>query len=227
MLPTTLALVDDDVEYAGFLAQHLRELGIDVTSFRNGNDLISDIDPYRFEFYVVDLMLPGIDGVALTQMLRRRTDAGLLVVSGRLGAEVFAQVVGAGADMYVAKPVQLEHVALAVRALYRRSSDRRSALPWKLDRRARQLIAPDGGRADLTHADLSLIECFVAANGEAVPRSELLGKLTNVPGTDNKIDLNATIYRLRRRIERSTPAQIPLQPKSGIGYVFHAPLKAI
>ena len=228
MYPKTLALIDDDREYVEFLAQYLRELGIRVDVFADSNDLLADADPYGYDFYVVDLMLPGIDGVDLIRVLRRRSDAGMLVVSGRLSPDVFEQVINAGADMYLAKPVQFEQVALAVKAVQRRvGSSKLATTVWKLDRRAAQLLAPDGARVDLSDADLALLECFLEAKGEVVSRELLRQRLGRGLDEDATDGLNATIYRLRRRIERATPALVPLQSKSRVGYVFRAPLLAV
>lgn len=226
MLPRTLALIDDDVEYTEFLAQYLRERGVHVDVFGDSNRLLADPDAYGYEFYLVDLMLPGIDGVDLIKVLRLRSEAGLLVISGRLSEDVFAQVVDAGADMYLAKPVQFEQVALAIRAVMRRSaSPSQRAASWRLDRRGHQLVAPDGARVDLSDADQAVMECFLAAAGESVTRETLRVRLGHAP--ESNAGLNATIYRLRRRIEKATPILVPLQSKSRVGYVFKASLKAM
>jgi two-component system, OmpR family, response regulator len=226
-LPLTIALVDDDPEYTEFLAQYLRDRQARVDVFPDSNDLLAHHDPYGYDFYVLDLMLPGVDGAELIKVLRRRTDAGLLVVSGRLAPDVFRQVITAGADMYLAKPVQFEQVALAIQAVQRRIEASSAAQTvWKLDQRARQLIAPDGARVDLSDADLSMLECFLEADGEVVSRDQLRQRLGRSPENDTTDGLNATIYRLRRRIERATPALVPLQSRSRVGYVFRAPLKA-
>jgi two-component system OmpR family response regulator len=228
MLPKTLALVDDDVEYTEFLAEYLRERGVEVAVFGDSNLLLVDPNAYGYEFYVIDLMLPGIDGVDLIKVLRLRTEAGLLVISGRLSPDVFAQVVDAGADMYLAKPVQFEQVALSIRAVRRRAvTVNQAAVPWRLDRRGRQLVAPDGARIDLSDSDLAVMECFLAADGESVTRETLRQRLGHDLDSEASDGLNATIYRLRRRIERSTPIVVPLQSKSRVGYVFKAPLKAM
>ena len=222
-----IALVDDDPEYTEFLAQYLRDRGARVDVFPDSNDLLAHHDPYGYDFYVLDLMLPGVDGAELIKVLRRRTDAGLLVVSGRLAPDVFRQVITAGADMYLAKPVQFEQVALAIQAVQRRIEASSAAQTvWKLDQRARQLIAPDGAKVDLSDADLSMLECFLEADGEVVSREMLRQRLGRTPDNDSADGLNATIYRLRRRIERATPALVPLQSRSRVGYVFRAPLRA-
>lgn len=229
MLPKTLALVDDDAEFTEYLAQYLQSRGTQVEVFADSNDLLAHDNPYGYGFYVVDLMLPGIDGLDLVKLLRRRSDAGLLVISGRLAPEVFNQVLAAGADMYLAKPVQFEQVALAIQAVQRRVAAASPANPpWRLDRRARQLIAPDGAIVDLSDGDLTVLDCFAEAHGETVTRETLRTRLKREPVEAEAADgLNATIYRLRRRIERATPVPVPLQAKSRVGYIFRAVLKTV
>jgi len=232
MFPKTLALVDDDAEYTEYLADFLRDRGIQVKVFADSNDLITQDGAYEHGFYIVDLMLPGINGLDLIKLLRRRTDAGLLVVSGRLAPEVFNEVLTAGADMYLAKPVQFEQVALAIQAVQRRVAAASPANPpWRLDRRARQLLAPDGAVIDLSDSDLVVMECFAEAAGDTVTRDTLKQRLKRdgdeAEAEDAGADsLNATIYRLRRRIEKATPVAVPLQAKSRVGYLFRATLKA-
>jgi two-component system, OmpR family, response regulator len=225
MLPTSLALVDDDAEFSEYLAQHLRQRGVEVTTFADSNDLLVSDGAYGHDFYVLDLGLPGVDGVELIKLLRKRTQAGLLVVSGRLSPDVFRDVVTAGADMYLAKPVQFEQVALAVEAVQRRAARQGSAQEvWRLDREAAQLWAPDGAQVPLSETDLELLECFVEAQGEPVTRDTLRSRLGRVPSAQGDDGLNAIVYRLRRRIERATPLMVPLQSRSRVGYVFKAPL---
>jgi len=228
MLPSTLALIDDDADYTEFLSQYLRERGVKVDVFSDSNRFLAHHAPYAYDFYVVDLMLPGIDGIDLIKVLRLRSDAGVLVISGRLEPDVFARVVDAGADMYLAKPVQFEQVALAVRAVQRRAV---AAAPqdnaWQLDRRARQLIAPDGATIDLSGSQLVVMACFVEAAGAEVTREALRQRLGQDQDEEASDSLNATIYRLRRCIERATPLAVPLQSKMRVGYVFRAPLRSI
>ena len=227
MLPKTLALVDDDSEYAEFLAQYLREQGTCVSTYADSSDLLAEPGALDHDFYILDLMLPGVDGLELIRILRRRTRAGILVVSGQLAPDVFKNIVNAGADMYLAKPVQFEQVLLVVKAVQRRVAPvDQAALPWRLDRRARELVAPDGARVALSDGDVVVLECLLSAKGEAVSRDDLLQKLGG-GGTEAEAGdrLNAAIYRLRRRIERATPVLVPLQAKSRVGYLFKAPLE--
>lgn len=227
--PKTLALVDDDQDYSEFLAEDLRARGVGVQVFADSNDLLADPQAYEYEFYVLDLMLPGVDGQELLKILRRRSNAGVLVVSGRLGPEVFRNVVSAGADMYLAKPVSFEQVAVAIEAVQRRAKPNDAPpanAPWRLDRGTGDLVAPDGARVALSEADLAVMECFVAAAGQVVGRETLRASLGKDVAEGESDGINATIYRLRRRIERATPLLVPLQSRSRVGYVFKAPLLA-
>ena len=227
MLPRTLALVDDDLEYSEFLAAHLRTQGVEVRHYADSSDLLADLSPYEHEFYVVDLSLPGVDGVELIRILRKRTDVGVLVVSGRLGPEAFTQVITLGADMFLNKPVTFEQVELAIRAVHRRIvTTARQSSAWKLNREQSTLTTPDGNPVELSPTDLSLMECFLEAQGGVVLREHMQQRLGHDPANVVTNNLHATIYRLRRRIERATPLAVPLQSQQRVGYVFKAPLIA-
>lgn len=224
-LPDSLALVDDDPEYSEFLAQYLSTAGVRVHRYADSAELLADLEPFRHGFYLVDLMLPGIDGLELIRVLRKRTQVGVLVVSGRVSPDVFASVVDAGADMYLAKPVTFEQVTVAIRAVHRRVAATRG-LPsaWMLDRRTSQLVAPDGVRIDMSDLDMAVMGCFLSAQGQSVTR-ELLCQQLGRPVTEEPDNaLSATIYRLRRRIERATNCVVPLQSQSRVGYVFKGEL---
>ncbi len=100
-LPSTLALVEDDLEYAEYLAQYLNEQGVNVRRYGDSNDLLADRTTYDYGFYLLDLTLPGVDGVELIRILRKRTTAGIIVVTGRRDTDVFERVMEA-----VSKPAK-------------------------------------------------------------------------------------------------------------------------
>ena len=228
MLPRNLALIDHDTAYAEHLAQHLRDRGIDVSVFGDGEALLAHDDSYRFEFYLVDGVQAGGTGVQLIEQLRRSSDAGLLVMSARPCTEVLPGAMNAGADMVLSKPLPCEQVALAIQAVQRRVARCAGPAPgaWTLDRAARQLRAPDGAHVALSEADVVVLDCLLEAAGTTVTRETLSQRLGRSGDGDQGNGLNAIIYRLRRRIERATPMMVPLQSRSRVGYVFRAALSA-
>ncbi len=225
-LPRTVALIDDDPEYAEFLAQYLREQGCEVTWFPDSDDFLVSEGAYGYDFYLVDLTLPGIDGVDLMRLLRRRTGAGIVAVSGRVGATVFDSVLTAGADMYLAKPVRFEQVLLAIRSVWRRSAAPAARRTWRLDDAAKRLWTPDGVAIDLSETDVTVLRCFADSADGTVSRATLCERLGRAPGDDDTENwLHATIYRLRRRIERATDEVVPLQSQPKVGYIFRGSLR--
>lgn len=227
MLPSTLALVDSDATFCERVVRCLRERGVRVTTFDDSDALLTAQAPYDFRFYVIDLELPGIDGVDLIRILRRRSEAGILVISARQQPEAFDAAMQVGADMYLAKPVREEQALLAITAVQRRAATTAQPAPtWKLDRTAGALLTPDGVRVELSASDVVVMECFVDAGGQTVGREELRQRLGMSATNDSDNLLHATIYRLRRRIERATPELVPLQSRSRQGYVFRAPIRS-
>ena len=228
MFPTSLALIEDDADYASYLAEHLRELGIQVVHFEQPTHFLATSAAYDHDFYVIDLGLPSIDGVELIKLLRLRTSAGILVVSGRSEPDVFASIVKAGADMYLAKPVNFDQVALAIEAVHRRSGrGRKAEQPWRLDMRAQDLIAPDGTRVNLSETDLTVMLSLARAEEHTVSREALRHALGYAEEAGTTSALNAAIFRLRRRIEKATPLPVPLQAKSRVGYQFRGHLQEL
>lgn len=223
-LPSTLAVVDDDQAFSRFLCQALSANGIQTRWFPDSESLLCFERPFDFDFYVLDLSLPGIDGLSLLRLLRKRSSAGVLVASGQLGNELSDQVIHAGADMHLCKPVSLDQVRLAIAGVYRRSCEAQaSSAAWRLDEARRVLLAPGGARIELSPTDLSVLGCLLEAGGDPVSRDTLTGRIGHDTETHPN-RLNATIYRLRRRIERATEQLAPLQTKSRTGYLFRAPL---
>jgi two-component system, OmpR family, response regulator len=226
-LPATLTIVDDDADYREFLAQHLRRQGLRVRTFADSNHLLADADPFGDAFYIIDLMLPGVGGEDLIRIMRLRSEAGVLVVTGKAEAGVFENVLTAGADMHLAKPVSLDQITLAISAVYRRIVRQRddTQRAWQLDADRQRLMSPEGDVIELGDNDVTILSCFPQAEGGVVARETLCERLGRPVLDTSDNGLHAMIYRLRRRIEKVTGAVVPLQSQSRVGYVFKAPIR--
>ena len=227
MLPDTLALVDDDAAFCEYLTQFLEGRGVKARWFGDSASLLADSGAFDFSFYILDLVLPGEDGLGLLQRIRQRSDAGVLVVTGKLSDDVFDQVLGNGADMHLSKPVTFEQILLAVTCVYRRSRRPAPRLgSWEVDERNGRLLSPDGVVIELSPTDRVVLCTLADAAGATVSRDLLTFRL-GLAAEDDPNRLHAIIYRLRRRIERATAGLAPLQSKSRQGYVFRAPLRRL
>ena len=95
-----ICIVDDDRDFVEFLGQYLSVRGLAATGFATAELLLRSEDIAKFDFFILDLGLPGIDGIDLITLIRARTDAGILVISGRMGPDAFNSALSAGADMW-------------------------------------------------------------------------------------------------------------------------------
>lgn len=227
LLPATLTIVDDDSDHREYLAQHLRQQGMRVRAFADGNRLLADPDPFGDAFYIIDLMLPGVSGEELIRILRLRSEAGVLVITGKAEGGVFEDVLTAGADMHLAKPVSLEQITLAIGTVYRRIVRQRESgqKAWELDIDRQRLSSPEGDLIELGDNDVTILSCFPPAQGSVVTRETLCERLGRPVLDTSDNGLHAMIYRLRRRIEKVTGSVVPLQSQSRVGYVFKAPIR--
>ena len=230
MQPPSLALVEDDEIASAVLLSVLRQQGVpSVQRFADSEELLAHPSAFDFGFYLVDLGLPGIDGVDLIRVLRRRSQAGVVVVSARSAEDAFEACLQAGADMFLAKPVRPEQLRAAVGAVYRRAAApaRPDAQGWRVDTRAGVLVAPDGARIRHSATEMALLLCFAESLGAPVTRERLLDCLDPVARGAAGNQVHAAIYRLRRRIQAGTPVAVPLVSHSRVGYVFLAPLATV
>lgn len=227
-LPRTVAVIEPQVDVAEITARHLQQCGVRATVFPDSDDLLTSDDPYGFEFYLHELALPGIDGMALLRLLRRRTSAGIIVLTAQGGSQPFTDAMLAGADMFLTKPVGAAQIEAAILAVHRRAAAGDAPVApgpaiWRLSERRRCLVSPGGIEIALSATDLQLLQCFADARDGLVSRDALGERLgRSRDGDDNW--LNATIYRLRRRIETATDGMAPLQSQPRVGYVFRARL---
>ena len=104
MLPATLALVDDDATFSEYLAAYLAGRGVAVQWFADSDDLLCSAQPFGFDFYVVDLMLPGIDGIEVCTQIRAESGVPIIMLTAKSDTSDVVKGLESGADDYVVKP---------------------------------------------------------------------------------------------------------------------------
>ncbi len=225
MYPRTLAIAEDDLTFATLLGEFFRQQGVDVTLFNSADDLLVSETAYGYDFYLIDLDLPGVSGLDLVRLLRRRLQTGIVVVTGSSSPEVVDAVLDAGADMYVVKPATNEEVSIAVQAIAGRNARMaRVTSTWRLHARARTLTTPGGISLTLGDNDWTVMNALGESSHQTVSHAELCRLLGREASDEAANWLHATIYRLRRRVEAASSEPLPLQSQSRVGYTFRAPL---
>lgn len=215
------------------LSRYFEEEGYRVTLAGDGGEMRDCLDKQSIDIILLDLVLPGEDGLTLARDLRARSDVPIIMLTGR--DDFVDRVVGleVGADDYIAKPFHLREVLARVRGILRRRQPQASATVdlapevysfegLRLDTARRQLTSDDGNEILLTTGEFDML-CILVKHAGRVLQRELLMDLTrgrNLEAFDRTID--AQIARLRRKIERDVSQPALIKSVRGVGYVFCA-----
>ncbi len=230
-----ILVVDDDPEMATLIADYLAKYGYRVSIAKDGIEMDRQLKQFTIDVIILDVMLPGEDGVSICRRLRETSDV-LIIMLSALGDET-DRVVGleVGADDYIAKPFGPRELVARIKSLERRTrgplAEQRqkgnlARLPnlkfsdWLLDQNKRRLIDKDQVTIPLSAAEYELLQAFVAHPHRVLTRDQLLDltKGDTLSPFDRTIDVQ--VGRLRKKIEVD-----PKQPKiivtvRGGGYQF-------
>jgi two-component system phosphate regulon response regulator OmpR len=225
-----ILVVDDDPALRELLTAYLDENGFTVMAVGDGAAMRAAISEDMPDAIVLDLMLPGEDGLALTRAIRTQSSVPILILSAR-GEEV-DRVIGleVGADDYLAKPFGPRELLARLRALLRRSlpapaADANASLeqrfgPFVLDVAGRRLLRA-GSEVALTGAEFDLLAAFLARPNRVLSRDTLVDLLKGYDRDpfDRSIDIRVT--RLRRKIEADPATPAYIRTVRGEGYLFN------
>ena len=223
-----LLVVDDDREIRDLLSLYFRDQGFDVDTVKDGPDMDAWLAENTTDLVILDLMLPGEDGLSLARRLRADHKLPIVMISAR-GEEV-DRIVGleVGADDYVPKPFNPRELLARVRAVLRRSSPETAAPhvdvafefgPYRLDTEQRVLFK-GVDEVDLSRAEFDLLHVFAEHPNRVLSRDsimDLLGGRERDP-FDRSIDVRVT--RLRHKIEEDPARPHFIRTVWGVGYQF-------
>ncbi|HEX6723465.1 MAG TPA: response regulator [Burkholderiaceae bacterium] len=225
-------VVDDDPQIGELLGGYLGTRGFRVGTAANGAQMRERLQREPFDLVLLDLGLPGEDGLHLTGWLREHWHGAIIIVTGR--SEAVDRVVGLelGADDYVAKPFDLREILARVRAVLRRappnvatgSSVLRFA-GFTLDTKARTLKRDGGEDVALTNGEYELLLAFVQAPHKVQSRDELLNATHGRDAGPYDKTIDVQVVRLRRKIERDAAQPDLIKAVRGAGYVWTADVK--
>ena len=231
-----LAVVDDEADIRTLLGNYLEAQGFRVSRVESGRalDALMERDPATL--VLLDLGLPGEDGLAIARQIRERWRCGLVIVTGR--GDAIDKVVGleVGADDYVTKPFDLRELLARVRAVLRRleaapspaaatSAPRGGAPVWRfagfeLDAGARRLLGPQGREIDLTGGEFELLCAFARHPGRVLSRDFLLEHTRGREAGPFDRTIDVQVGRLRRKIEADPERPQVIKSVRGAGYIL-------
>jgi len=234
-----ILVVDDDPTLRDLVTEYLGLNDIRVTAVSSGNEMREVMGREAIDLLLLDLRLPGEDGMKLARTVRENSRLPIVMVTGR--REEADRVMGLelGADDYVTKPFSPRELLARIRAVMRRSQ--MEAIPpvrddtlrayrfggWELNVRLHRLRGPQGRDIEISRGEFSLLCALLSSPQRILTRDQLL-ELSRMHSTevyDRSIDVQ--ILRLRRKIELDPTQPQFIKTERGTGYYFNAPVKAV
>jgi two-component system phosphate regulon response regulator OmpR len=239
-MPTNgrVLVVDDDPSVRDVLAEYLGGHGYEVVQADRGTAMREAVEASLPDVVLLDLNLPGEDGLSLARFLRERYDVGIIIVTGTTGVADRVAGLEIGADDYVMKPFELRELLARIKSVLRRMQARApaaaatgSAKPsakfvigaCTLDMSSHQLFAADGHEIPLTAMEFDLLKVFLERPNQVLTRDQLLTLTRNREWEPFDRSIDIRIARLRRKIESDPDKPQAIRTVRGTGYVFVPP----
>jgi len=239
--PPHLLVVDDDREILALLSQFLGRHGFRVATARNGVEMDKQLKLARIDLVVLDLMLPGEDGLSLCRRLRAGGATPVIMLTA-MGEET-DRIVGLelGADDYLAKPFNPRELLARIKAVLRRSGGSSAASPpaatparrilefagWRFDLAQRCLQAPNGETLPLSAGEFELLAAFAQHPRRVLTRDYLLDLARGRSAMPFDRTIDVQVSRLRRKIEANPVEPTLIKTVRGGGYIFTPAVSAI
>ncbi|BCG24107.1 DNA-binding response regulator [Pseudomonas tohonis] len=226
-------LVDDDVPIRDLLCDYLARFNIEAVGVDDGEAMREALADSPFDVVVLDLMLPGEDGLSLCRWLRSESDIPILMLTAR--CEPTDRIIGLelGADDYMAKPFEPRELVARIQTILRRVRDDREGLradqrasirfdAWRLNGVLRQLQSPEGMVVPLSNAEFRLLWVFLERPRRVLSREQLLdaARGRSIEAFDRSIDL--LVSRLRQKLGDDPRSPRLIKTVRGEGYLFDA-----
>lgn len=225
-----ILVVEDDVEISRLIRRYLRDNDFYVSVVADGRTLDRVLDDSRIDLIVLDLMLPGDDGLTLCRRLRTRSEVPVIMLTAK--GDELDRIIGLemGADDYLAKPFNprelLARRASAASQAVDRNARMLTFLDWRIDCRLRELRDPQGTRIVLTGAEFALLQVLCERAGRVLSREQLLDLTQGRSAGSLERSIDVLISRLRRKIERDPHDPAVIKTVRSGGYLFAPPVEA-
>jgi len=224
----TVLVIEDDQQTRDLIARYLREHSFSVGAVTNGKEMDRYLSHNRVDLIVLDLMLPGEDGLSLCRRLRAGSSTPIIILTAK--GEDLDRILGLemGADDYLPKPFNPRELLARINAVLRRQSSglvagsaatRLTFQGWMVDLRMRELRDPEGAQVPLTSAEFDLLQAFCERAGRILTRDSLLNMTRGRPGGGFGRSIDVLVSRLRRKLDRTEGTSVIRTVRTG-GYIF-------
>lgn len=224
MTVSRVLVVEDDPRIAQLLLDYLHQQGLQAQALADGAVALQHIRQTRPDLLILDVMLPGLDGVELCRAVRQFSDVPILMVTARVDELDRLLGLQTGADDYVCKPFSPREVMARVQALLRRSQGRLQVpqVAWHIDEEALR-IAWRGQNLSLTPLEFRMLRLLLSRPGRVFSREQLLDAAHLDLREVNDRTIDTHVKNLRKKIQHVDPQADCLVSVYGVGYRFEPP----
>ena len=227
----SVIVVEDDILIRDQVVSYLELSGFKVVGVGSAAELYRRLAAESFDVILLDLGLPDEDGLSVAAHIRQRGGVGIIMTTARGEGEDRVKGYDAGADIYMAKPIDFTELVAAVRSLSRRMgtaivepNEAADNTIWRFSETSLHMVAPNGIVIRLTSNEIALMQCFLQSNGAIASRSSLLQAMGYAPNDPGNRSLDAALRRLRLKTEKQCGVPLPVQTVHTVGYVFEGKL---
>jgi two-component system, OmpR family, response regulator len=231
-----ILVVDDDREIRTLLAEYLEKNGLRVSAARDGNEMRRILGQAHVDLVVLDILMPGDDGLKLCRDLRARSQIPIIMLTAR--GEDIDRILGLelGADDYVPKPFNPRELLGRISAVLRRAAHApRDPMPsavagyrfagWRLDTTARSLTHEDGATVDLSGAEFRLLSILLAHGGRVLSRVQLMELVRGRDHDPFDRSIDVRVSRLRQVLRDDARSPHIIKTVYGEGYLIGVPVE--
>lgn len=223
-----ILIVEDDQPTRDLIARYLGEHSFAAAAVTNGKEMDRYLSQNKVDLIVLDLMLPGEDGLSLCRRVRMESMTPIIILTAK--GEDLDRILGLemGADDYLPKPFNPRELLARINAVLRRQSSGVAASStatrlkfqgWTIDLRLRELRDPEGAQVPLTSAEFDLLQAFCERAGRVLTRDSLLNMTRGRPGGSFGRSIDVLVSRLRRKLDRTEGTSVIKTVRTG-GYIF-------
>ena len=221
-----ILVVEDDRETRTLIAKYLRNNACNVTAVSDGREMSRAMADHRVDLIILDVMLPGEDGLSLCRKVRSEAQTPIFMLTAR------------GADDYLPKPFNPRELLARINAVLRRQASARAASSiegastlafegWRIDLRLRELRNPEGARVAMTSAEFDLLRTFCERPGRVLSRDSLLDLTQGRSAGSFERSIDVLVSRIRRKIEPDPQEATMIKTVRSGGYVFTPRVEAV
>jgi len=224
-----ILVVDDELNLAKGIIENLGAEGYAVEHADDGTSGLSKARAGEFDLILLDVMMPGLDGISVCKELRaEQNQTPILFLTARDERDDRVQGLAAGGDDYLTKPFDLRELLLRIKAILRRGRwyEEATASPTlqfagnEISWRSYRATSHDGRSHELTHKEAMILKCLAEHEGEIVSREEILETVWGYEAFPSTRTIDNFIVRLRKRFEKEPESPLHLHTARGVGYRF-------